>query len=164
MNRKAPSFGEVMAYGIEEMWCPTITKEKSMSKKEKKVQKPEEFRLTIASAPGARVKIITKGSPQQTVMVEFLEPYGIFDAGYRIQVGPGDYVPIDEYTGPVAKRHAKATELGDQCIDIHGPQIVQVTANGKKGELWVNVDGICRLRAKGIPKNKLLFEIKNIDL
>jgi len=32
-----------------------------------------------------------------------------------------------------------------KMIDIHGPEHVQIQI-GKDGKLWVNVDGVCRLR------------------
>ena len=32
----------------------------------------------------------------------------------------------------------------DACIDIRKPESVEITSDGKN--LWVNIDGICRLR------------------
>lgn len=44
--------------------------------------------------------------------------------------------------------------IGNQMIDIYNPkQEVEVILRGNT--LWVNVDGVCRLRVKPIPKKLL---------
>jgi len=39
-------------------------------------------------------------------------------------------------------------QVGSQMIEVNDPPIVQIVINGKR--LWVNVDGVCRLRAVNV--------------
>ncbi len=42
--------------------------------------------------------------------------------------------------------------IDDQMIDITGPEIVEVQIRDDGKVVWINIDGICRLRACQIKK------------
>lgn len=52
--------------------------------------------------------------------------------------------------------------VSDQMVDITNP-IHEVEVTLTDGKLWVNVDGICRLRVLGIPKNILALNYRAKD-
>lgn len=49
--------------------------------------------------------------------------------------------------------------IGNQMVDITGPE-VEVEVSYRDGVLWVNVDGICRLRVCQIKPEILVTDIK----
>ena len=52
-------------------------------------------------------------------------------------------------------RTVKGSEILDELTDITGPGIVEIQVRADGKVVWVNVDGICRLRCCQIKQLKL---------
>jgi predicted transcriptional regulator len=54
------------------------------------------------------------------------------------------------------------TEVRIEMLDINHPAIVEVKINHRGDVIWINIDGICRLRACGV-KTLLIEDERDED-